>query len=547
MRMLLNNIVVMHFVAFMVASVIAAVIVFPDGMMDWDMQRYIVQVNLHKTIDTDFSYPHNLLRTWLYHATRVIQPITGKFEPLYGARVLTVLASVISSLFIYMTTVVITKSRGASCLGGLLWFLIPGNVFMMETLEDNTWANAFNACFVFCACMASNIALPVGKETKHNSFLWSAAVGSVLAVGINIHQQLAILFFGFFPLMILSCNTQRDSFVQKLLRLVMCYLLFVAAYGLLSIMQNYFVFGDICLYQSFHRLIHNPYSGVFPKLWFFSSGEAVNQWTERIATGWRHLLYIDAKSVVAIYYPVIAAVPILLLVLLRMARERGTLFFLREMHVLLWLSLVFGMHIPYSLLYEPHNPERWDSVLPGLIILVCVVFVLVHDLLVNAAVMQRFPGQKKVARLVICCVLALSLLASFLQIGAYRVRRMQEYRASPAMTELNSILDYLESAEDVSGNHVVLCSSKMKYSDIQVRLTYYYPQVTVVTVDASLFPIYSSHELQLRAGIPREPVFAINFPETIHFSAVRSVYDSLLDIAPEFIGSNSFEIIGIRQ
>ena len=523
-----------------VAFLASCVIVWPDNSLDWDMQRYITQVKLSGTGDHSFSYQHNLLKTWLYNASKLVQLLTGEFSPLFGARLLTICAATLASFFAALTTLSITRSLFVSVLAGWLWFLLPGNVLMMTNLEDNAWSNAFNAAFLFALCSASSVTLPFAGERKRRPIIWSAVAGAILAIGINIHQQLALLFWAFIGLIVFSYDADQPP-AKRVGRVAFAVITFIAVYAGLSFIQNKLVFDSWEVKASLIRLYDQPYAKTYPNLWFFTADESIADWLGRITLGWRRLLMLSASAPLVFYYiaaPILGASVALLLVI---SRWRGTLLFLCETRTLLWLCAVCAVFIPYSLLYEPENPERWDSILPGLIVLACVLFFYSYKRIpANIYIHPRFVRDIAI-RDVFAALLVASLLGSTVQVYFYVSKAHAGFISGRPVKEVTAMLEHLSKTSDVSEDHVVLCSQALIESDVQIRLSYYFPRVTVITLDKKLRPLYTSHSLQLRPDIAGDALANMNFGTNAHFSAADDVYQSVQAHMPEFLAQHQVD------
>jgi hypothetical protein len=200
--------------------------------------------------------------------------------------------------------------------------------------------------------------------------------------------------------------------------------------------------------------------------------------------------------------------------------------------------LAFGVHIPYSLLYEPENPERWDSVLPAAIVTGCVVLYYTRVRLEEAAESECGPVCVGAVRIGAGILLAAMLWSSAQTVRAAVIEH-RGFKNDKATRELSTVLDYLRRTADVSARHVVLCSRCMTKADLQVRLTYHYPALTVITLDEGLQPLYCSHDLQAREGLPQQRLPSMTFGTNTQFSAVGEVYESLRAQAPDFLRTHA--------
>lgn len=64
------------------------------------MQRYAAQLMLARHGDGAFSFAHNLLKTWLYQSTLLLSPLLHSYQPLQGARFLTIIFSAVTSFIL---------------------------------------------------------------------------------------------------------------------------------------------------------------------------------------------------------------------------------------------------------------------------------------------------------------------------------------------------------------------------------------------------------------------------------------------------------------
>ena len=479
--------------------------------LDWDTQRYAVQVMISQQGDGEFSFMHNLLKSWLFHAANLLTPILHEFQPIQGARWLTIFFSGTTALLIFGIIRSLTRSTVAALAACVLWLVIPGNISLMMTLEDNVWSNAFNTAFLWLTITLAGY--PHRRpENSLALLLLSCVLGGVLSIGMNLHQQLAINFYAFFGLMCLTHERRWKDVIR------MC-AGFCAGYLAISAAQNYIAFGDLELMNSVRRLYHQPYVASFPNLYYFTSGASPGDWASLIATGWKKTLFFDARRVPLWTYltllPILSAIYVVI-----QGRSRGTLFCLYQFRLLLFLSAACIIHIPHSLFFEPANIERWDSVLPGLLVLSVV---LAHMLLASRSQWApQFPIAKRLASVMAICLVCLSLFQGW----RYNRVKLSEYNNHPAIIGLREIISHLAKHPENSERHVVVLDSLYEQNDIQASVTYFFPHVSVFTVDRRLNVLYSSMDLQHRTAVSH--LFPnIQFPESSHFSVTQKSLDWL--------------------
>ena len=474
--------------------------------------------------DTGFSFVHNLLKSWLYGATNVLMPLLHDFQPLQGARLLTIIFSGLTAFFVSLSVRSITGSAMAAMITTMLWFTIPGNLYLISPLKDTTWGNAFNAAFLFLVLKLSGYSLPRTNGSVKLIML-SIITGAVLSAGVNIHQQVVVNFYSFFILMVFSFERRWS--------LALCMsAAFVTAYIGGTLAQNYVAFGHPELYPSIQRLYHDPYKSIFPDLYFFTSGQALDEWSSRIILGWKRIFLFDER-----HMPFWA--PFCLIAIIGMfrtvaeCRRRGTFVFLYQGRILAFLAVATLVHVPHSLVYEPENVKRWGSALPGLMILTIVC---AH------AAMKNLTQYRKAKTTIIVALVGVTLI-SLCQTWHYFSKSISEYHREPAVLGLNQVIGYLANQPETSERHVVLLDSLYDYNDIQARVTYHFPRVTVVTLDHNLSVLYSSMELQNRRPLGGSRIPKIVFPTNSYFSVTTVVFDDLKTKAPEFISSNTIHVI----
>jgi hypothetical protein len=474
--------------------------------------------------DCDFSFAHNLLKSWLYQASNVLTPLLHDFQPLQGARWLTILFSGLTAFLLSLSVRSITRSFTAAMIAPIVWFAIPGNLSLISSLEDNTWGNAFNAGFLFLTLKLAGYSRP-RMDKSANLVLLSAVTGVVLSAGVNVHQQVVVDFYAFFILMFLS--------YERHWRLILYMIaFFVAGYIGGSLLQNYLAFGQPELCGSIRRLYHDEYKGCFPALYFFTSGQSVGEWSSRIILGWKRTFLFDARYV-PFWGPIcLVAISGILGVVAESCR-RGTFFFLYRGRLLAFLAVATLIHIPHSLVYEPENIERWDSALPS--------FVIIGILTTHFAI-EHLSRYRTLAK-TIAVVSVTAVLISLCQAWRNYSKGISAYERDSAVVGLRHVIGYLTNQSETSERHVVLLDSLYDRNDIQTRLTYHFPHITVVTFNSELKLIYSSTDLQNRGPLNSLCLAEIVFPTNSHFSVTVALLADLKTKAPEFISSHDVHII----
>ena len=494
----------------------------------WDIQRYTTQVMIVRQGDGSFSFAHNLLKSWLFHATQLVAIVSHDFQPVQGARWLTILFSGATAFMLFMGIWSLTRSTLAAAVASILWFTIPANTILIRELDDNPWSNAFNAFFLVQLVILAGFSR-TRIDGRKRLLLLSCLLGCVLSVGINVHQQLAVDFYAFFVLMCLSYERNWREVLQMSA-------VFVIGYFIASVVQNVVAFGHPEILNSIRRLYYEPYAGCFPNLYFFTSGRSSGDWAATILLGWKHAFLIDACGwpawIALIPLPILGACGVLWL-----ARRRGTAFYLYQFRLVLFMSAAFLIHVPHSLVYEPVNIERWDSVFPGLLLLLVW---LTHFLLTLP--LGRKPGFHAIRKTIAVAGVGVALF-SLHQAWKLDQVAFSDYVESDAVRSLHATTACLAGQSDVSERHVVLLDPLYDINDIQVRISYCFPHITVLTLNDNLDVIYSSLNLQGRQGYPSKEFLGIEFPKDCHFSITPTAAAWLKAKAPAFLESRPWRVM----
>ncbi len=466
---------------------IALWIVSHDYMIDWDTLRYVINVKIMHGGDTFFSYPHNFLKTYIFFIANIINTLTGKFEPLYAANVLTIFCSAFSSFLLFLTTKKITKEIFPSVVAAILWFLIPVNYYHIVILEDNVWANTFNTLSLYFM-----ISLYTTKEQHYyekNTITLSALCGLFLSIGINFHQQLVPVFY-LFLLASLFFFYDKKALLGKII------IYFLLSYFLFSFIQNYLFLGKIEVIQTARRLVHQPYIDVFPQIWFFSSDYSLFQWAGKILNGIKNSFFIGGKVIPSIFiFLVPLSFYVCLSAIFKQIKEKDNIS--PSFQLIIFLLMATFIHVPHTLIYEPWNPERWDVINPSLVLLLAYTLYIFSFKIKEWIVNLKFSSYIS-ASLVIVVIMLLAVTAS--QNYRYFTKMIYWFRQSEANRSFPYLVDYLAKAKSASKDnlkdHIVLLSPAMRWFGFEERVTYYFPSILTATLDDNLNILYSSSEQQ---------------------------------------------------
>jgi hypothetical protein len=505
--------------------------------IDWDTLMYMVSVKHNGAGDGSFSFMHNLLKSLMFNFYTITQHFSDNISIHQSNRILTWFFSSISSVCIFFSINHLTNKVIWSLTGALFWFMVPGNLTLIHLLEDNVWASAFLSFFILASIKTFRIAIGSGGGVTAPSWGWLLLAASSLATGINVHQQLCLLFFLFIAMVIVA---PRINFQNKVLAIV----LFTLSYLVLSAVQNYIAFGQFELYNSAKRLYHNPYTNVFPELWFFSSSLSLSEWFGLILGGWKRLLFFSETDSLAIYYYflvlfVCAIIPVLNNVKFELSRK---MYFATADYI--WLMISFLIFIPYSLLFEPQNIERWDSVLPGAVISVFSFGFIAHSYFSNKLGKFTFKAFKLNF---LTTIFLLFFIFSFYQSISYISRIRANYDNDFSAISVHNILDFLEQRDDLK-NIVLILDERMRNWDMQSLITVYYPSCSFIVVnDKSLLPVYSSRELLTGEKYPEKPLNLLNFNDSDILGIMPTLYEKLQSTDPDFLNRKTICLNGVFE
>jgi hypothetical protein len=511
-------------------SALCYLVVPSSYWFDWDTLMYAINVRVNMAGDLSFSYMHNLLKDLLFNTYQLCQSANEECQITDSVRFLTLASTIVSTSMIFLAIKKLTDDTVISVTGSIFWLILPGNILLVHLNEDNVWAASYTCIFIFAAV---NIHKACEKGWAALC-IWVVVAAGSLSAGINIHQQLGLLFYLFFVLIL---GHYRITVPKKLISL----LLFCAWYVLISIVLNTAAFGHAHLQESITRLYHNPYASIFPELWYFTSGLTLSDWCSLILAGWRKTLFFNGRNVPALFY--------LLLVLLLYFSYIGVRNSLRRspdasisdaLKQQLWLSLSFLIFIPYSLLYEPQNIERWDSTLPGLTV---VVFSTASIALHHFSRKFRNPGLA-VSAGTICLTVFLSLTSvqSFVFISKMR----STHENDSTTVNLRKILTKLEGVDRIDTT-VLLLSDGFRKWDTDSQILLFYPSVRFITLQrGNLRPIHSSHPLQHTDFNMNIPLSDQAFPKGSTFIATPSIYNDIKTIIPQFLDKNTVTVLDFK-
>jgi len=498
-----------------------------DYWLDWDTLMYGIDISLNGVGDTGFSFMHNLLKRWMLNFHLLLKACCSQIDFLESVRISTTLCAFFSSLCIFRAIKELTGDSWAFAFSGsVLWLLLPGNVALFHAYEDNVWAATFNCAFLLSMVKIHRAALSGRRKTMA---LWVLGASASLGIGINLHQQLGILFYLFAIMIVLHYRLDPAWKIALIL-------LFGGSYAVLSAAQNYYAFGDFHLHDSIRRLYYNPYVNAFPHLWFFTSGKTWPEWLAMILSGWRKALLLGGSGILFIYAYIVLHLSLAGYHVLRRAGIANPTISnadLLKQH--LWLSMPFLIFIPYSLLYEPQNVERWDSAFPGAIVLLFTA--LFHSRHLVAEVAGRFHRILS-GRGMVGFVLIASLIVSALQVTSHVARMRRMYNKDSAVTYFNDIIEWLGNG-DHPAKMTLLLSEGFRKGETDSRLMIYYPAIDFVTLDSrDLMPLHSSKALRHEKPFPKRPVYEIPFPEGTRFAATPRIGNAVKKVAPAFLGND---------
>lgn len=461
---------------FLVCSIL---LVRSDGWLDWDMQRYVVEVSIARSGDTMFSLAHNLLKTWLHCAALAAGSLTGQYDVMIAARLLTILFSSLAAISISVSVWMLTRNFTACFLGGALWLIAPGSLTLMRSWEDNAWVAAFNAALTAGAIMASGHA--AGLDSRRNQVMGAALYGLFLAIGLNIHQQLVPLFFAF-PLIFLVAWPGLDR------RSILCVATMVGSYWLFAVVQNRWALGDWGWKYVWVRLVRQEYVGFFPSLWFFTSGQSVEVWLGRILLGLRRTL-VDGSLTFGVL--TLGSMLIGGTFMILEAKQRGPVFCQRRPRL---IALLFGLvllHVPHSLLYEPENPERWDSMLPAL----CVLSAFSAHYIWIRCCPKLNCRSWIIMKWIAAGALAFYIAADLVRNMVNSFEMEAKFRTSPIVRQIHQIEKELSLYSPFSDEDTLILDDALADGDLQVRLSMLTRNLLICTVNNRLQVKYNNSNL----------------------------------------------------
>jgi len=342
------------------ASFVSYHMAFAGCFMDWDMRHFATMVQTSGQGDATFTFVHNLLCTWILVTARLLKVFIQRFDAFLAVKFLTVVFASLTAYLLFLTVKALTQNRVLVISAALMLFIIPGNIFLITSLEDNVWANFFNALYIYQVLVLTGH-VRRNHPIIHPGYLYCLFTGTCLSIGINLHQQVALLLYGF-PVALLASRAYSPLKAAALSAVCL------TGYICGSVVQNLAVFSKAYIHDTILRLWSNPYRSLFPQHWFFSSGYSVSEWTHRIVEGWEQTFGCDLLSGTCLLS--FAAMAVTGLFVLVRSQQSGTTGRQgQRAAVLAVLSSLVVIHVPYSLLYEPWKAERWDATLPGLIVL----------------------------------------------------------------------------------------------------------------------------------------------------------------------------------
>ncbi len=502
----------------------------PSYWVDWDTLMYAINVRVNMAGDLDFSYMHNFIKILLLNSYKACRLISGDFQFLDSVRGITLGFLIASSILIFFTIKTLTDDLVFSFSGALFWLILPGNIFLVHLYEDNVWAISFTCLFLLAA-------VNIDKSSKKNGkgfLVWTFLAATSLAVGINIHQQLGLLFYLF---IILIATHYRLNVSKKFSSIIF----FCIWYLVLSIIQNQVAFGEPNLEESIKRLYYNPYASAFPKLWFFTSGLTLKEWTLLIFHGWGKTLFFTENTLPLIYYFFITV--LVTSVILKISRKhyyRVDSNFSDFLKRQIWFSSAFLIFIPYSLLYEPQNIERWDSVLPGLSIF---LFSTLHYAISRE---REMYGDASVFARFIQIGLLVFMMASSAQAYSNISKMRDEFKKDSATVFYSEILSFLQH-NNYMEKSILLLSEGFRKWDIDSQILLTYPSLQIITLQRStLRPLHSSYPLQNKENIPDQPITQISFPKESRFIVTPALYREIISASPAYFAGNHVDVLPLR-
>lgn len=455
---------------------------FTDYYIDWDMQRYLVQVQICQCGSGSFSYMHNLINTWIFLGAKFVRLFYGELDTLLSVKILTMLVAWGSSTLLYLCIYRLTRNFLLAIMGGAAWFLIPGNTFLILTLEDNVWANLFNILYIFLVLILTG-----HISSENNTFSrrigYSVIIGLCLSIGINIHQQLVPLVY-LFPVVVWISH--RFTAMQS--SIITCFML--SGYLIGSLSQNYATFHQFAVTGIFQRLWHQPYTGEgFRTLWYFSSGKSPGEWIDLILVGLNRSFLSNVISTPKVFSILICfALLGFFLHVFRKGKRNG--FWKNETNVILMVifSLIF-IHIPHSLFFEPWIVERWDATFPGLIMIVSYM-VYVCITLIQSYRKYIFEFKTDIALTIICFAIFLFSLGN----AKIEINKIVfDHQHLQSIVSLHQITSFIKNGPIALDNYsYIFLDPILQEYDNQALMSYYYPSANIITLNENLDILYTS-------------------------------------------------------
>ena len=454
---------------------------FADYYIDWDMQRYLVQVQIYQCGSGSFTYMHNLINTWIFLGAKFVRLFNGNLDALLSVKILTMLFAGGSSALLCLCIYRLTRNFLLAVMAGAAWFLIPGNTFLILTLEDNVWANFFNVLYIFLVLMLTGY-ISSENNTFSRRIGYSVIIGLCLSIGINIHQQLVPLIY-LFPVVVWISH--RFTGLQTCI--MTCSML--SGYLIGSLAQNYATFHQFAIIGIFRRLWHQPYTYTaeeFRTLWYFSSGKSPGEWIDLILTGLNKSFLSSVISVFSIF--ICLALLGFFLHVFRKGKHNG--FWQNETNK--FLVVIFSLiviHVPHSLIYEPWIVERWDATFPGLIIIVCYLIYLCITFIQSY---KKYFLEFK-ADITLSIIIFVIFLFSLGEAKTVFNRFILDHQRQPSIVSLHQTISFLKDTRMTFDKYsYIVLDPIFQENDLQALMSYYYPSANIITLNENLDILYTS-------------------------------------------------------
>lgn len=506
---------------------------FADYYIDWDMQRYLVQVQIDQCGSGGFSYMHNLINTWIFLGAKFVGFFCGEINTLSSVKILTMLFAWGSSALIYLCIYRLTKNILFAIMGGVAWFFIPGNTLLILTLEDNVWANFFNVLYIFLVLLLSDY-ISSENNTFSRRIGYSVIIGLCLSIGINIHQQLVPLVY-IYP--VLVWISHRFTAIQTVI--MTCFML--TGYFVGSFSQNYATFYEFAVTGIFQRLWHQPYIEGFRNLWYFSSGKSPGEWIDLILVGLNQSFFKSVISAPKVFYIVICLALLgFFLHVFRKDKRNGL--WQNETNVLLIIlfTLIF-IHIPHSLFYEPWIVERWDATFPGLIIIICYLAYLCITL-IQSYLEYIFEFKTGMVLSIICFAIFLFSLGN----AKTEINKLLLYhRNQPSVVSLHQTISFIKNRQIIFDKYsYIFLDPIFQEYDNQALISYYYPSANIITLNDNLDILYTSDHFHHIDDHNKNNLRNIKFPDNSKIFAMDRPRNWLNEHFPELLKKH--EVIQIN-